>query len=297
MPPPLDLLSWEFWVEALGFWAKDSENLYRLSLIVGGVIGIRLLYIRTRAADRQARTAEQGHITDRFTKAVEQLGSDKLSVRLGAIYALERISRDSRRDHWTIMETLTAYVREHAPWPSRQANPFVQLQVGSGDESDDESTAAEVPRLAPDIQAVLTVLGRREERARKQDRAAGLPLNLAATDLRRAYLGKAHLEGASLWSTQLERARLVFAHLEGANLAGANLKRADLAGAHLEGADLEGADLAGARFDRADLKGATGLTQEQVDRARGDENTTLPADLTRPAHWSKAASDKPDNSR
>jgi uncharacterized protein YjbI with pentapeptide repeats len=184
----------------------------------------------------------------------------------------------------------------------RQANPFVQLQVGTGDEGDDESTAAEVPRLAADIQAVLTVLGRREKRARKQDRAAGLPLNLAATDLRRAYLGNAHLEGASLieahlegaylGSAQFERTRLVFAHLEGAYLAGANLKCANLAGAHLEGADLEGANLAGARFDRADLEGATGLTQEQVDRARGDENTTLPADLRPPAHWSKAATEQ-----
>jgi hypothetical protein len=50
-----------------------------------------------KAADAQARTAEQGHIPDRFTKAVEQLASDKLPVRVGTIYALERISRDSRR--------------------------------------------------------------------------------------------------------------------------------------------------------------------------------------------------------
>jgi hypothetical protein len=88
MPPP-GLLSWEVWVEALGFWARDSESLYRLALIVAGVIGISLLYVRTvaanksaKAADDQARTAEQGHITDRFTAAVEQLGSDKMAVRL-----------------------------------------------------------------------------------------------------------------------------------------------------------------------------------------------------------------------
>ena len=112
-----------------------------VALIVAGVIGIPLLAIRTfaanksaKAADAQARTAEQGHITDRFTAAVEQLGSDKMAVRLGAIYALERISRDSRRDYWTIMETLTAYVREHAPWPQAIASPFVQLQGSSAAE-------------------------------------------------------------------------------------------------------------------------------------------------------------------
>ena len=147
MPPSPDWLSW-------AFWTKDSQSLYHLALIVAGVIGIPLLAIRTfaanksaKAADAQARTAEQGHITDRFTAAVEQLGSDKMAVRLGAIYALERISKDSRRDHWTIMETLTAYVREHAPWPPRQTlvNPFVQLQVGTWDETEGENMPAEEP--------------------------------------------------------------------------------------------------------------------------------------------------------
>jgi hypothetical protein len=37
-------------------------------------------------ADRQRR------ITESFSKAIEQLGSEKLEVRLGGIYALERIS-------------------------------------------------------------------------------------------------------------------------------------------------------------------------------------------------------------
>ncbi|MGZ9111634.1 MAG: hypothetical protein ACXW3X_11245 [Rhodoplanes sp.] len=143
-----DWLSWDF-------WAKDSQSLNHLALIIAGAIGIPLLAIRTfaanksaKAADAQARTAEQGHITDRFTKAVEQLGSDKLAVRLGAIYALERISRDSRRDHWTIMETLTAYVREHAPLPPRQSigNPFVQLQDSSADQAAENTPPEKLKR-------------------------------------------------------------------------------------------------------------------------------------------------------
>jgi hypothetical protein len=56
----------------------------------------------------------QGQITDRFTKAIEQLGHQKLDVRLGGIYALERIAHDSPGDHRTIMEVLTAFVREHS---------------------------------------------------------------------------------------------------------------------------------------------------------------------------------------
>ncbi|TKK85217.1 hypothetical protein FDA94_26455 [Herbidospora galbida] len=65
------------------------------------------VYYTARNADTTRRTfrlGEQGHVTDRYTKAIEQLGSDKLDIRLGGIYALERIARDSARDHPTVME-------------------------------------------------------------------------------------------------------------------------------------------------------------------------------------------------
>src|SRR5690349_5878609 len=61
-------------------------------------------------ADRQRR------ITESFSKAVEQLGNDKLELRIGGIYTLERISKESPDDYWTVMETLTAFVRERARW-------------------------------------------------------------------------------------------------------------------------------------------------------------------------------------
>jgi hypothetical protein len=63
------------------------------------------------------RLNRAGQITERFTRAIDQLGSDKLDVRLGGIYALERIARDSSEDHPQVIEVLTAYVREHAAWP------------------------------------------------------------------------------------------------------------------------------------------------------------------------------------
>uniref|UniRef100_UPI001177ECCC pentapeptide repeat-containing protein n=1 Tax=Calothrix rhizosoleniae TaxID=888997 RepID=UPI001177ECCC len=59
------------------------------------------------------KIAEDKQITERFSKAIEQLGSEKIEVRLGAIYTLERIAKDSPKDHWTIMEILTAFVRHN----------------------------------------------------------------------------------------------------------------------------------------------------------------------------------------
>lgn len=193
----LDWSSWEF-------WAKD------IAPIAGGAAGLLLLAIRTRAVNRsakaavdQAETAAERHeqqtaadrerrITESFAKAIEQLGNDKLEVRLGGIYTLERIARESERDYWPIMETLTAYVRKRAPWPPLQAvaNPFAELQGGiaAGDEAIGKRSASKPetePKIAilpaTDIQAVLTVLGRRDEAVRQRDQ--GRRLDLERTDL------------------------------------------------------------------------------------------------------------------
>ncbi|WP_232665002.1 pentapeptide repeat-containing protein [Pseudonocardia sp. TRM90224] len=86
--------------------------------------------------------------------------------------------------------------------------------------------------------------------------------------------------GADLIGKRMRRADLRGANLRGAYLIGADLREADLRMADVIGADLRGADLRGARLD-----GAVFLTQFQVNAARGDSRTTLPAALLRPPHW------------
>lgn len=88
-------------------------------------------------------------------------------------------------------------------------------------------------------------------------------------------------------------ADLMGAKLRGADLRGANLRGAYLIGADLRGADLRLADVIGADFRGADLSGARltetiFLTQFQVNAARGDLMTPLPAALARPSHWALA---------
>ena len=85
-----------------------------------------------------------GHITERYTKAIEQLGSKGLDVRLGGIYALERIAVDSARDHPTVVEVLSAFVREHSN-PARRPRRRAAAPSYS-------------PRPAADVQAAVTVL-------------------------------------------------------------------------------------------------------------------------------------------
>jgi hypothetical protein len=56
-------------------------------------------------------------MTERFIKAIEHLGSDKLDIRLGSIYALERLALNSPTDRSSITPILGAFVRGHAVWP------------------------------------------------------------------------------------------------------------------------------------------------------------------------------------
>lgn len=110
----------------------------------------------------------------------------------------------------------------------------------------------------------------RERVAELLTRASELARKPPGPDRRRA-----DLVGAALRGAKLRRA-----NLRGALLLGADLREASLVGADLLGADLRGAALAG-----ADLTDALFLTQSQVDSARGDAATRLPAALRRPAHW------------
>ncbi|MFE5993799.1 hypothetical protein [Streptomyces sp. NPDC056453] len=77
--------------------------------------------VQTRQANEQARDdralAKEGQITDRYTAAVANLGEDKMDVRLGGIYALQRIMQDSPRDQSTIANVLATYIRTHAAKP------------------------------------------------------------------------------------------------------------------------------------------------------------------------------------
>jgi hypothetical protein len=145
-------------------FSQRKEFIQLLAQILGGALLLIGLYLTWRRVE----VAQEGQITERFTRAIDQLGSDRLEVRLGGIYALERLSRDSKKDHWQIMEVLTAYVRENARWnPDNKKKP-----KGKGKKPISPPTT--------DVQAILTVLGRREPKFRKKETRR---LNIMRTNL------------------------------------------------------------------------------------------------------------------
>jgi Pentapeptide repeats (8 copies) len=244
-------------------WLHAVQDL-RTTLLqgMGGLLLLATGYFSARTLQLNRR----GQLTERFTRAVEQLGQagpERLAVRLGGIYALEQIAMDSEELHWAAMEVLVAFV---VNTPAGEGEPVARPWL-------DEPPRWERDRapIPTDLQAAATVLGRRPETRRRWERRQDRRLQLRFADLRRVSWIGAHLEGARLTGARLDGANLREADLRGAllrganlrdgNLGGARLEGADLAGAHLEqtrltGAHLEGADLRGAHLDGADLTGA-----------------------------------------
>src|SRR5215207_5681763 len=106
--------------------------------------------------------------------------------------------------------------------------------------------------------------------------------DLINKDNPRIRLFYADLTSANLKGTEAQENKFV---LDNVNLRGVNLADADLNHAYLANADLSGATLSDADLNHADLQTARGLTQEQIDEAKGDEYTQLPDGLQRPANW------------
>ena len=123
------------------------------SAVLQGLAGL-LVVIGAVATWRQVHISREGQLTDRFSRAVDQLGSPNADVRIGALYALERIARNSPADREPIQYMLGAYIRTHSPWP---------VGVTGGPEHPTATVDEQLPWMrvrAPDIQAAMGVLGR-----------------------------------------------------------------------------------------------------------------------------------------
>jgi len=243
------------WYIAPSGAAEKQAFVVTLAQILGGAALLSGLYFTWRTL----QVNREGQITERFTRAIEQLGathadnSKNLELRLGGIYALERIARESEEDHWSIMEVLTAYVRQHAPRRPEEAQQVEEdatvekkyvkkyVEVSALRFLRGKSEPSEVPDLAADIQAIMTVIGRRTR-----------------------SLGHGEPEPLDLHETNLPGT-----NLEGADLTAANLSAANLTEAMFREADLSGADLK-----------ETDLAQDQLEEAIGDETTQLPPALS-----------------
>ena len=299
---------------------SNSETLRNVGLLIGGLLafvfaGWRALVaerqanaarLQAQTSLRQAETAQQSLLNERYQRGAEMLGSNIPAVRMGGIYALKRLAEEHPvQYHTQVMDLFCAFARNPTGEPEDTVTEHAGIMPSF--------------RLREDIQAALTAIGHRSEEVIRLERKYNYVLNLtgaclsnlslekanlssvrlAGADLRGAYLPYANLSHAGLAEANLSATTLPFADLSGSILRQANLSSAKLALSNLSDATLDHADLSSADLHAADLSEATlygtilsgtdfshhaqapakGMTQVQLDCAcAADDN---PPDLAR----------------
>ncbi|MGQ4510739.1 pentapeptide repeat-containing protein [Streptomyces sp. DW26H14] len=275
--------------------------------MVGGLVvlfGAYATWRQLRVSQEGLRATQEGYVTDRFSRAVDQLGSDKLDVRIGGLHALWRIAEQSARDREAIISIQAAYLRTHLPWPpAGPGSPAADVPIND---------VAPLETRAADAQVALTALG---VLCRHREQSW---VNLSITDLRRAdcdglwfpevNFDRAYMEAAGLYHANLtqaslvsvnlryadlttailRRARCILGDLRAAKLVETDLREADFTETDLREANLRKADAHGAVFHRADLRMAdlrgtdlrtANLAEARLTGALASERTRWPTDF------------------
>ena len=213
-----------------------------LAVLAGAFLGFQQLTEDRRQATAARELTVQGQASERFTRAIDQLGSDRLEVRLGGIYGLEQIAQQTPYNRAAVTAVLVAYLHRRGPRPAEATAQPAQPQP--------------LRVRAPEVQAALTVLGRRWPESR-----ADPSLDLSNLDLRGASITQGDTVVDPTGRSEYKTANLTSADLSGTDLRGALFFGVDLEGARFRRADLRdaqfvGVNVDGTRFEGANLRGA-----------------------------------------
>lgn len=272
---------------------------------LSAVVALPFTLLRTQFNRRQTETAEQSHITDQINKAVENLGATRvlhdaegkqftepsLEVRIGALYALERISKHSEEDHVQIMEILCAYIRINAP-ASAAANTRAKTR------SRLQSWARDLKPPREDLRIALEIAGRRKEtfemlKTGRVPSQAKHRLNLSDTNLQGSDLTALNLDKAVLSRSRLDGATLAKTYLRGviardATMTGVVVNDCRADGSNLTNVDLRASTVKRTNFwrsklDNVDLEHAE-ISSVEWDKAFGNR-VELPNGQAVPDEW------------
>ena len=263
---------------------SNSTTLRNIGLVVAGLIALPLAVWRSIVAQQQAETAQQGLLNERYQRGAEMLGNDVLSVRLGGVYALQRLAEEHPEQyHVQIVSLFCALVRRLTSCDAFEDKVKEDEIVSSTQDMQQISNR----QLREDVQAAMTAIGTRsvadlviEKRSNFVPNLHGVNLsyanlsgaNLSSVDFSNAILHRADFFNTPLLSPDLSepilsgpnqpQARVVIAgehikpDLSGFESRRANLSGSDLSDADLSSAKLLGADLSGALLMSADFSGA-----------------------------------------
>jgi uncharacterized protein YjbI with pentapeptide repeats len=273
--------------------------------IIGGVLVIGSLiftYNTLRLQQDTYRLQQEGQFTDRFTKAITQIGDEKLEVRLGGLFALERVAKDSPKDHPAIMEVLSAYVREKSK-AQKEKYTKEQIEQKKSDETIENSFSLVSPDT--DIRIAINLINRRNfsndpadfkfdfieanfrhtllNNAKFTETNFSLA-DLLYTDFTSSNLSKCGFSFANLKFTNFSKANLTeavfqFTKISGANFDNANLTKASFFNSEFKATNFLNTNLTNVSFKNIDIRDVRNLTYNQLSKAIINENTILPDNL------------------
>ncbi len=269
-------------VERVGL---ENELRKTLTQAFGGIVIIIGLFF----TGQELSLSREAQISERFTTAINQIGSSSLEIRLGGIYALESIAKHSPEIALPTVDVFTAFIREHAP---------IEEDLGRIKDKKDVEAAMnvvccrgiDIAEFAIDLRGVdlrrktflhphlnkanfnHSILSEASFINAELEDAQFMEASLIRTKLVAANLENANLFNALMKEVNLSNANLRAADLRGGVLVRANLNGADLRGADLREANLSGANLIGTKLQGANLKYAI-ISEDQIETALTDERT------------------------
>jgi hypothetical protein len=248
-----------------------------LAVLAGAALAFQQLVEHRQRDAANRELTRQGQGSERYTHAIDQLGSNRQETRVGAIYALGQIVKQFPNERLAVYDVLTTYLHRRVPLPARPSR------------TSKPSSVRHLRERAPDAQAAVTVLIRRPEVDRYQP-----PLNLSGLDLHGVDMANlVFVEGEEDPFADLRNADLRNTDLRGSQLSGVLFEGADLTGADLSGAYLSGAEFWQARLNKANLAGAdlSGTSLEFADLTGANlRNAVASSDTTWPPRfdWRRA---------
>lgn len=272
---------------------KKANFLLELSKFIFTIIGSFILYLNFLVASGNKKISEKKLDSERFYQSVNQLDSESLSVRIGAIYSLERISEESKRDFDIVIKLLSSRLKEI------QHKYKNQVSAQSSSSENKQNLLLELMTIFRVIEARKRHISNEKIDRRNMNFQNDIfkncqfdLLNLTGSDFNNCNLLKsnfsnsnltdanftdANLEGvnfskANLRGAKFNNAVLVKAIFDSAILHGADLSNANLSDANLKKAELYNAKLTNADLAGTDFAGTEGLTDEQLRNTKNYQN-------------------------
>ena len=194
-----------------------------------------------KAMQQTADSTEKGNTTERFKNAIEHLGNESPSVRMGGIYALHHIAQDVEEYRKRVFEILCAHIRETTTQESYKPR---KIPLG-------RTNNLVVSRPSIEIESILKLLF---SDSPKRDIYTQLKANLEHSNLKRAALGSTSIQYANFFNANLNGVNFNKTKLQGTLFVNADLQNAHFEESNLKGAILISAELHGVRFEKTDLQ-------------------------------------------